>query len=111
MKVCINQKGYANSPNQAMVNSPQLRIGSYYPPKSVAIPMQMLMLIQIASQLFHYATDLWTEIQAAKKALKDVQDDNIALSQAAAENVKNRASKMSTELGSMRTEMLQWGCC
>jgi hypothetical protein len=95
MKICIALKGTASLPQQRAVTGPQLRIGAWIPPPSSAVPMQVLLLVQFASQLFNYATDLTAEITGlVSSAVGVVTDDALALSRAAAENVKRRANDM-----------------
>lgn len=53
MAVCMNHNGEMLTPAQKEVNmaAPQLRMGSYKPPPSSAIPMAMLLFVQFSSQL------------------------------------------------------------
>jgi hypothetical protein len=122
MHVCVMQNGRAETWQEAMLTGPQLRIGSYIPPPSSVIPMQMLLLMQFASQLFNYAADLAAEIQgpdantpssgtssSASSSNGNLDNATLALTLAAAENVKDRAHSMSQQLNSLRTEMLSIG--
>lgn len=116
MKQCYSQGGVSVTPSQVTLNVPPLRIGNFTPPPSAAVPMQMLLVVQFASRLFNYAADLASEIGDPEKGTPqgdslngDSTDDTLALTRATAENVKNRASKMSQELGAMRSLMLQSG--
>jgi hypothetical protein len=116
MKQCYSQGGISVTPSQAALNVPPLRIGNFTPPPSAAVPMQMLLVVQFASRLFNYAADLASEIGDPEQGTPqsdslngDSTDDTLALTRATAENVKNRASKMSQELGAMRSIMLQSG--
>jgi hypothetical protein len=95
MKICIALKGVASLPQQKALTGAQLRIGAWTPPPSSAVPMQVLLLVQFASQLFNYAADLTAEITSlVSSAVGVVTDDALALSRAAAENVKKRANDM-----------------
>jgi hypothetical protein len=116
MKLCFDQRGAIRQPQQATLKVPQLKIGDFTPPPSVAVPMQMLLLVQSASRLFNYAADLASEIREPEQGTpkSDSSDggssnDTLELTRATAENVKARASNMSQELGAMRMLMLQTG--
>jgi len=113
MKVCAEQKGIAHTPGQiqATFSVPQLRVGSYRPPPSSAIPMQMLLFVHFASQLSSYAADLATEVQGQDigESFSMRIDDQGTLSRAAAEDVKGRAKDMFDELGKVRNKMVSMG--
>ena len=109
MKICLGQKGIPKTPGQVKASfaPPVLRVGAYKPPPSLAVPMQMLLFVHFASQLSGYATDLATEIQGRDGSGPfPMNDDQAALSRAAAENVKGRAKDMFDELGRVRNRML-----
>ena len=116
MKICFDERGVVKPPQQATLSVPQLKIGDFTPPPSAAIPMQMLLLVQFASRLFNYAADLASEVREPEQGTPESDssnggssDDTLALTRAAAENVKARAGNMSQELGAMRILMLQTG--
>jgi hypothetical protein len=113
MKICMMQKGIPETPGQieASFSAPQLRVGSYKPPPSSAVPMQMLLLVHFASQLSSYATDLAAEMhgQDGGEPFSTRKDDQVALSRAAAEDVKGRAKDMFDELGKVRNKMINSG--
>jgi len=116
MKRCIIQKGIALTPQQARLTSPQMKIGSYTPPPSSAVPMQMLLLIQFSTQLFHYAADLASEVRRGEPSSSTGESENesvgdmaLAMARAAADNVESRAKSMSQELGDMRSQVLRGG--
>jgi hypothetical protein len=116
MRQCYSQGGVSVTPSQVTLNVPPLKIGNFTPPPSAAVPMQMLLVVQFASRLFNYAADLASEIGEPEQGTpqsdfldSDSTDGTLALTRATAENVKNRASKMSQELGAMRSMMLQSG--
>lgn len=116
MKLCLKQQGPTQTPQQAMPNVPQLTIGSYAPPPSAAVPMQMLLLVQFASQLFNYSTDLASALGQSEGVMPQSDSSNyfagdnaIAATRAAVENVKSRASKMSQDMGAMRVLILNSG--
>lgn len=122
MQICINQKGRAKTLQQAMLNGPQLIIGTYIPPPSSAIPMQMLLFVQFATQLFDFAADLASQIKdpgaatpssgsssSASSSSGSPEDPTLALTRAAAENLKGRALSMSQQLSALRTQFLSAG--
>lgn len=73
--------------------------------------MQMLLFAHFASQLSSYAGDLATEVQGQDwgEPTYTRTDDQAALSQAAAEDVKGRAKDMFDELDKVRKQMLSMG--
>ncbi|KAG4433413.1 hypothetical protein IFR05_011099 [Cadophora sp. M221] len=95
METCISQNGVAKTARQAALTAPTLSIGSYIPPPSSAVPMQMLLLVQFASQLYNFAVDMASEIPyPLNETSSDGQvDSTLVLTKAAAENVKDRAGK------------------
>jgi hypothetical protein len=116
MKLCFKQQGLARSLQQASLTVPQLRIGSYTPPPSATIPMQMLLLVQLASKLFNYSTDLAAALGESEGVMTQSDSSNcsagndaFAATRATAENVKSRASSMSQEMSAMRVLMLNSG--
>ena len=111
MDTCISQRGLVKNARQAALSAPTLMIGNYIPPPSSAVPMQMLLLVQFASQLYNYAIDLASEIPCPKDDTSsgELSDPTLALTKAAAENVKDRAANMSQRLSHLRTEMLNSG--
>jgi len=116
MQTCYDQRGVPKSPHEASLQVPLLKIGDFVPPPSAAIPMQMLLVVQFASQLFNYAADLAAEIREPESGTpqsdsssESSSNDTLALTRAAAENVKARASNMAQELKAMRILMLQSG--
>lgn len=114
MAVCMDHKGEMLTPAQREINmaAPQLRMGSYKPPPSSAIPMAMLLFVQFSSQLSNYAAELAAEIHEIDEGRPHVigaKDDPNALSRAAAEDVKKRAKNMADELSRIRNAMLNSG--
>lgn len=115
MEVCIKQKGTPLTRRQEMMKVPQLSIGTFVPPPSSAIPMQMLLLIQFSSQLFNYAAELASEIDTEVEGDQNgvqaspLEATTLALTRAAVANVKDRASFMTENLGTMRGMMLHSG--
>ncbi|KAH7412749.1 hypothetical protein BKA64DRAFT_702871 [Cadophora sp. MPI-SDFR-AT-0126] len=111
MDACISQRGMAKNARQAALSAPTLSIGNYIPPPSSAVPMQMLLLVQFASQLYNYAIDLASEIPCPQDVLNSggQTDSALVLTKAAAENIKDRAGDMSQRLSDLRTEMLSSG--
>jgi hypothetical protein len=116
MRACFKQQGIARTHQQTLMNTPQLKIGSYAPPSSAAIPMQMLLLVQFASQLFSYSTDLASALGESEGVTPrsdssdfSASDDTFAMTRAVVENVKSRASSMSQEMGAIRVLMFNSG--
>jgi hypothetical protein len=114
MSVCMNHKGEILTPGQMEVNlaAPQLRMGSYKPPPSSAIPMAMLLFVQFSSQLSNYATELAAEIQDSGEGephSSGAKSNPNALLRAAAEDVQKRAKNMADELCRVRNAMLNSG--
>lgn len=122
MQVCINLKGGPKTLQQAMLNGPQLKIGTYVPPPSSAVPMQMLLFMQFATQLFDFAADLASQIKepgiatpslgsssSASSSSGSPEDPTLALTKSAAENVKGRALSMSQQFSTLRAELLSAG--
>lgn len=77
--------------------------------------MQMLLLIQFSSQLFNYAAELASEIDTEVEGDQNgvqaspLEATTLALTRAAVANVKDRASFMTENLGTMRGMMLHSG--
>ncbi|KAH9214650.1 hypothetical protein DL95DRAFT_148874 [Leptodontidium sp. 2 PMI_412] len=111
MEICISQKGVAKTARQAALTAPTLSIGNYIPPPSSAVPMQMLLLVQFASQLYNFAVDMASEIPYPLNETSSGGpiDSTLVLTKAAAENVKDRAGSMSQRLSSLRSQMLNSG--
>lgn len=110
MEICIQNKGIALTQQAATLTVPKLSIGSYSPPPSSAVPMQMLLLMQFALQLFNYASDLAGEIEGSEGGGASAGEaTTMALTKAAAANVKERAGSMTQELRTMRGMMLDSG--
>ncbi|KAH7348436.1 hypothetical protein BKA65DRAFT_476850 [Rhexocercosporidium sp. MPI-PUGE-AT-0058] len=111
MDVCIGQNGVAKTARQAALTAPTLSIGNYIPPPSSAVPMQMLLLVQFASQLYNFAVDMASEIPFPPNDTSSggTIDSTLVLTKAAAENVKDRAGNMSQRLSSLRSKMLNSG--
>lgn len=120
MEICIIQgmgKGaVAGAPQEMAFAAPQLKIGTYVPPKSAAVPMQMLMLIQFTTQLYDHVAELTSKMKGPEddSPLEEFTpeasgDDALALSRKAAESVKSKARKMSQQLSDLRTRMLESG--
>jgi hypothetical protein len=110
MGVCIRQRGVALTRRQAQLKAPTLAIGSYIPPLSSAVPMQMLLLVQFASQLSSYASDLVLELEGEfSVGTAPHEKTTMALTRAAAANVKERACSMAQELSRMRGALLNAG--
>ena len=116
MHHCFDSKGADILPQQARLTAPQIKIGSYIPPSSATIPLQMLLLIQFASQLYMYAADLAAEIPAlsvstgsnasSSSSLGTADDQTMLLTKAAADNVKDKAQMMSQTIGDFRGRIL-----
>ncbi|KAH8801523.1 hypothetical protein F5884DRAFT_862217 [Xylogone sp. PMI_703] len=104
-----------SAPEGVGASMPELRIGTYVPPQEAAVPMQMLLLIHLASQLNTHAGNLAKQITAEQlsEGSKDRAFRNkqftMQLSQLTAETVRARASHMQEELTQLRVRMLQTG--
>lgn len=109
MGACIQQKGVPLTPEQASLTAPQLKIGSYTPPQSAAMPMQFLLLVQFATQLSDYASELTTEIEKPRESTSEIGGEVFASTRAAAQNVKFKAKNMSKDLTFLRGQMLSNG--
>ena len=119
MEMCIAHNGIACTPEQATYVPPALKIGSYVPPPSAAVPMQMLLLMQLASQLAEYAGELASGLRGSpnghgegslgEPAVEGSKDGKFALSLLTADTVKGRASSMAQQLNAVRIKMLQEG--
>ena len=117
MKVCIDQKGVARTPQQTSFTAPTLRIGDYVPPVATSVPMQMLLLLHFATSLCDNAVELEALIrepqggnESAGSSPNGSNGDGLAaLSLASAEKVKDHAFGMLNHLSSLRTMMLRDG--
>lgn len=104
----IAQRGTPPNPKQAALTTPALRIGTYVLPRSVAISMQMLLLVQLGTQLSEHAQNLWTHIEPAYKDQETSTGMNTgvcALSLTTAETVKRRADSMAMDLRDIKVLM------
>lgn len=96
---------------------PELSIGSYNPPPSSSIPMQMMLLVHLAAQLSDNAAELAAHLRGPLSeeektdpvANDGARDEAAMLSLAAAEKVEGRASNMSQQLRTARTTVLNSG--
>ncbi|KAF4616217.1 hypothetical protein G7Y89_g15189 [Cudoniella acicularis] len=110
MRICIRQRGVALTEAQKKINlpAPRLRVGAYTPPPSVAVSMQMHCFCRFSTQLSKLATELASEIH-----LEDNDQGSgigpAALSWAAAQNVKEKANFMASEIGSLQDYINQSG--
>jgi hypothetical protein len=113
MRICMDGNASCASENsQRMYGAPPVKIGNFTPPPSSAVPMQMMLLIQFASQLLDNSTDLAAHLQIppSHTPLSDTGTDAAALlSWNTAEKVKCRANDMLQELSAVRTEILGKG--
>jgi hypothetical protein len=88
----------------AKYNPPQLVVGSFVPPQTSALPLQMMVFIQLASQLSHYAGNLFAEMEE-----NEMVRENDSAARVTAELVKKKADWMAQELGRLRGGMLRLG--
>jgi hypothetical protein len=119
MEICIAQKGIACTPAQVSYVGTPLKIGSYVPPPSAAVPMQMLLLIQFASQLAEHAADLVSGLKRSpngdgegclgEAVAEGSRDGKLVSCLLSADTVNCRASDMAQHLNSLRVKMLQMG--
>jgi len=114
MKCCVRKGGTSLATSRIVAELPQLKIGSYVPPPSATLPMQMLLFLQFGSQLLRYAAQLTARIEEYEEDTSQketdhgsTKDDVVLLTRATAENVKTRALKLTHDLGTSRDEVLQ----
>jgi hypothetical protein len=88
----------------AKYNPPLLAVGSFIPPQTSALPLQMMVFIQLASQLSIYTSNLFAEMEADEKVRGE---DGAA--RVTAELVKKKADWITQELERLRGGMLQLG--
>jgi hypothetical protein len=88
----------------AKYNPPLLAVGSFILPQTSALPLQMLVFIQLASQLSQHAGNLFEEMEIDEKVRG--QD---GAARVTAELVRKRAYSMVQELERLRDGMLQLG--
>lgn len=101
---------------------PQVRVGSFVAPPSSAIPMQMLLFIQLASQLSEYASVLHSKIRLTKHGegantedveetgkMRDLTPPQDSVTWTIAESVKRRAKRATEEISRIRGTLLQRG--
>ena len=96
---------------------PTVSIGTYTPPPSSSVPMQMMLLVHLAAQLADNAGELASHLRGPLNDYEQAEfhtndsnkDEAAMLSLAMAEKVKGRASDMSHQLGVLRTALLTKG--
>jgi hypothetical protein len=119
MTVCMSDRELNSKEiviNQ-MCSLPKVSIGTYTPPPSSSIPMQMMLLVHLAAQLSENAAELAAHLRGPldeKERVEDHssdggRDEAAMLSLATAEKVKWRASNMSQQLSIARTTILNKG--
>lgn len=118
MRICMDRSVDCPSHRrQAKLKTPPVKIGTFTPPPSSAIPMQMMLLIQFASQLSDNSSELAAHLQVPQSLEKfrgfdkDIDRDGVTnealmLSWSTAEKVKCRAELMSQQLSAARSEIL-----
>jgi hypothetical protein len=111
MRVCFKQGGIAMMPRKVL-DIPHLKIGNYKPSPTSAVSLQMHLLVQFSSQLFNCAADLASEIDKHDEGTSRADSsgherDEVLVTRAAAEQVKNAALKMAQDLGAMRDQAVQ----
>ncbi|KAH6664964.1 hypothetical protein B0J14DRAFT_240081 [Halenospora varia] len=94
MNMCFRQKGVALTEAQKKLSlpAPKLKVGSYVPPPSIAISMQIHCFVRFADQLLKFARELAAEIHPED----EVPSAN--LSWTVAQDVMSKAAGMSTEV-------------
>jgi hypothetical protein len=107
---CMAQGGMPKNAAQARIAVTSLKIGSYQPPPAAAVPMQMLLLVQLASQLANSASDLTMHIREhVPSTIISPRDETAMLSLVTADKVTERAANMSARLTEVRTQLLGSG--
>ena len=93
--------------------SPALKLGKYAPPLSVAIPMLMLMLDQMASQLLDHANTLVACLEELRSNIENRNSDHRVgaqnlntMSLPGAKAVQKRASQMYQRIADLRKTVL-----
>lgn len=116
MNQCSGQPPSVVKIRQASCKRPEMRIGNYIPPPSSALPMQMMLCVQLASQLSDAAGELASHLQLPENPpTPDSTDSSPTITEAAklscrtAELVSSRASKMFEELRIARSRFLEKG--
>jgi hypothetical protein len=118
IKFCVPHLGTTHDPTKRFnVTSPPLRIGNYQPSPSSSALMQMLLFIQLASQLSNQASVLVSCIRGPQPRNYDMSNCDMqsphntaaSLSLEAAERVEARANGMARQLVDVRTAILSVG--
>lgn len=111
-RVCIKMRKFQTDPCRAA----PIKVGSFTPPPSSAVPMQMLLIVHMSTQLSSFADQLVTWIKddsstdnIAERSDDDASPNVLRLSLGAAENVKKKAHGLTENLSKLRNEMLQSG--
>lgn len=94
MNMCIHQKGVAITEAQKKLSlpAPKLKVGSYIPPPSIAVSMQIHCFIRFTDRLLKFATELAAEIHPEDEVLSK------NLSWTVAQDVMIKAADMSTKV-------------
>lgn len=114
MQVCVFHRGDIPNINVVFV-APVIKIGNFVPPQSSSVPMQMLLFIQLASQLSSYSADLVAAIKALQDgddmARNETSSANCisAFTLATAESVSEKAEGMTKTLADLRHQILDSG--
>ncbi|KAM3073605.1 hypothetical protein ACMFMG_004510 [Clarireedia jacksonii] len=110
-QACMAGEGTACSYQQTNLSIPALRIGSYVPPPSMAVSIQMMLLMHLLTQLLDYATQLLTLIQPSRHAGETVgmKTSGTEISLGTAENVRNGARNMVAQFSRLQGTMREQG--
>ena len=120
MALCMSDREFNNIEMEKLEIScqvPNIKIGTYTPPPSASIPMQMMLLVHLAAQLSDDAAELAAHLRGPSDEYEKVKDnpnngaidEAMILSLATAEKVKGRASNMSQQLSKAKTMILNQG--
>lgn len=118
MGICVETQGVSctSYDKRVILHAPVVKIGNFEPPQASAVPMQMLLIVQLVSQLSNYASELVAKIKALRDHEKSIRDGvsdmsqaTFALSLAAAENVSEKAKAINKTLAALRNQMLGSG--
>ena len=105
--LCIQIIDQPFNPVHATLRLPQVKIGSYNPPRVTAVRMQILLFIHLGSQLSELATELVSQMQKEAEELKSSKSGPPTLSLVTAQTVKSKADNIAHELIRIKSTVLE----